>query len=145
VIGAVGIAVVAFRIVRDRATEVETVPATRTAAAGSSVALSSTGYIVAHHKIAVNSKVTGRVKWVGVNKGDTVKAGQVLVELEDDEFLAQRTQARGQAEAARAMLQELQAGSRPQEIEQARDALEDARATLRNDRITFERTLQLVS
>ena len=26
------------------------------------------GYIVAHHKINVNSKVTGRVKWIGVER-----------------------------------------------------------------------------
>ena len=40
--------------------------------------LSASGYIVAHHKITVNSKVTGRVAWIGVEKGDKVKEGQVL-------------------------------------------------------------------
>ncbi len=44
---------------------------------------------MAHHKISVNSKVTGRVAWIGVEKGDKVKEGQVLVRLEDDEFKAQ--------------------------------------------------------
>ena len=52
--------------------------------------LSASGYIVAHHKITVNSKVTGRVAWIGVEKGDKVKEGQVLVRLEDQEFRAQR-------------------------------------------------------
>ena len=50
--------------------------------------LSATGYIVAHHTINVNSKVTGRVEWIGVEKGDKVKEGQVLVRLEDQEFRA---------------------------------------------------------
>src|SRR5215467_10158340 len=86
---------------------------------GGSVVLTATGYIVAHHKINVNSKVTGRVKWIGVEKGDHVKQGQVLVKLEDDEFRAQYSQARGSADAAQAFLDELQHGSRPEEIAQA--------------------------
>ncbi len=61
------------------------------------VVLSATGYIVAHHKINVNSKVTGRVAWIGVEKGDKVKEGQVLVRLEDQEFRAQYEQAKGAA------------------------------------------------
>ena len=50
--------------------------------AGESV-LSASGYVVAHHKIAVGAKVMGRVAWIGVEKGDLVQAGQVLVRLED--------------------------------------------------------------
>ena len=61
------------------------------------VVLSASGYIVAHHKINLNSKVTGRVKWIGVEKGDEVKEGQILVRLEDDEFRAQYDQASGAA------------------------------------------------
>ncbi len=86
--------------------------------AGSTV-LSASGYIVAHHKISVNSKVTGRVAWIGVEKGDKVKEGQVLVRLEDEEFRAQYEQARGAVESAKARLLENQNGSRPEEIEQA--------------------------
>lgn len=125
------------------APEVQTVRATAISSGGPGTALSATGYIVAHHKIAVNSKVTGRVKWVGVEKGDHVKAGQILVQLEDDEFQAEVQQARGQVQTARAYLQELEAGSRPQEIEQALNNLEQARATVRDDRVTLERTRQL--
>src|SRR5687767_2868754 len=55
------------------------------ASQGESV-LSATGYVVAHHKIAVGAKVMGRVAWIGVEKGDTVREGQVLVRLEDNEF-----------------------------------------------------------
>ena len=65
-------------------------------AAGGQTILSATGYIIAAHKIEVASKVNGRVAWIGVDKGDKVKAGQVLVRLEDDEYRAQVTQQRGQ-------------------------------------------------
>jgi HlyD family secretion protein len=130
-------------LVSRSAPEVQTVRATAIRSAGPGTTLSATGYIVAHHKIDVNSKVTGRVKWIGVEKGDHVKAGQVLVQLEDDEFQAQVQQARGQLEAARAYLRELEGGSRPEEIQQALDNLEQARATVRDDKITLDRTRQL--
>jgi HlyD family secretion protein len=93
----------------------------------------------------VNSKVTGRVKWIGVEKGDKVKEGQVLVRLEDDEFRAQYQQAKGAADSARAYLQELQHGSRPEEVAQSQHNLDEARATLTNDKVTLDRTRNLFS
>jgi HlyD family secretion protein len=78
-----------------------------------------------------------------VEKGDKVKEGQVLVRLEDDEFRAQYDQAKGATENARAYLQELQNGSRPEEIQQAQHNLDEARATLTNDQSTLQRTRQL--
>lgn len=107
--------------------------------------LSATGYIVAHHTINVNSKVTGRLAWIGVEKGDKVKEGQVLVRLEDQEFRAAYEQAKGGMENARAYLEELQHGSRPQEIQQAQHNLDEARATLTNDRLTLDRTKELAA
>jgi HlyD family secretion protein len=109
------------------------------------VVLTASGYIVAHHKINVNSKVTGRVAWIGVEKGDKVKQGQVLVRLEDDEFRAQYEQAKGATENARAYLEELEHGSRPEEIDQAQHNLDEARATLANDKLTLDRDTQLWS
>lgn len=107
--------------------------------------LSATGYIVAHHTINVNSKVTGRLSWIGVEKGDKVKEGQVLVRLEDQEFRAAYEQAKGAVENAQAYLEELQHGSRPQEIQQAQHNLDEARATLVNDKLTLDRTRELAA
>ncbi|MGH9530381.1 MAG: efflux RND transporter periplasmic adaptor subunit, partial [Terriglobales bacterium] len=66
-----------------------------------------------------------------------------LVRLEDDEFRAQYEQARGAADNARAELEELQHGSRPQEIQQAQHNLDEARATLVDDKVTLDRTKNL--
>jgi HlyD family secretion protein len=136
-----GLAATAYRLFAREAPEVQVVRASaqNTTDVGG-VVLSASGYIVAHHKINLNSKVTGRVKWIGVEKGDKVKEGQVLVRLEDDEFRAQYEQAKGAAENARAYLEELQHGSRPQEIAQAEHNLNEARATLANDKVTLDRT-----
>jgi HlyD family secretion protein len=77
--------------------------------------LSASGYVVAHHKIAVGAKVMGRVAWIGVEKGDKVQQGQVLVRLEDSDFRAQSNQARANLSAAQARLDQVRSGSRPQE------------------------------
>jgi len=139
-----GLIAICYRLFAASPAEVEVVRASSEGGADASgVVLSASGYIVAHHKINVNSKVTGRVKWIGVEKGDKVKEGQVLVRLEDDEFRAQYEQAQGAVENARAYYDELQHGSRPEEVQQAQHNLDEARATAANDKITLERTKEL--
>ena len=113
--------------------------------AGSSVILNATGYIVSHHKIEVAAKVIGKVDWIGVEKGDKVKQGQVIVRLEDDEYRAQLDQMKGQLANLQARLAELEHGSRPEEIAVARANLEQAKADLENAKVTFDRTRRLVS
>ena len=144
VVVSLGLVALVYRLVSPSAAEVEVVrAATEGGGDVGGVVLSAGGYIVAHHKINVNSKVTGRVKWIGVEKGDKVKEDQVLVRLEDDEFRAQYDQARGAVENARAYYEELQHGSRPEEVQQAQHNLDEARATAANDKITLDRTREL--
>jgi HlyD family secretion protein len=112
---------------------------------GNQVILTSTGYIIAAHKIEVASKVNGRVAWIGVDKGDKVKAGQVLVRLEDDEYQAQVTQYKGNLANLQGRLEELQNGSRPEEISRDRADVDQAKSDMENARITLNRTRQLVS
>jgi HlyD family secretion protein len=135
-----GVVAIAYRLFGKDAAEVEVVRASAQNSDVGGIVLSASGYIVAHHKINLNSKVTGRVKWIGVEKGDKVKEGQILVRLEDDEFRAQYEQAKGAADNARAYLEELQNGSRPEEVQQSEHNLNEARATLANDKIVLDRT-----
>ena len=67
----------------------------------------------------------------------------MLVRLEDDEFRAQYQQAMGAVENAKAYLQQLQNGSRPEEVQQAQHNLDEARATAANDKVTLDRTKEL--
>src|SRR5579871_1637431 len=147
VIVLLGLVVLGYRAISGDTPEVEVVRAAAQTSgndAGAAV-LSATGYIVAHHTINVNSKITGRVAWIGVEKGDRVKEGQVLVRLEDQEFRAAYDQAKGAVENARAYLEELQHGSRPEEIQQAQHNLDEARATSANDKLTLDRTKELAA
>jgi HlyD family secretion protein len=125
---------------------VETVRVKTISAAGApeGVVLNATGYIVAAHKIEVAAKVIGKVNWIGVEKGDKVKQGQVLVRLEDDEYQAQLTQARGQLANLQARLDEALHGSRPEEIAQALANLNSAQADLENARVSLDRSRKLV-
>src|SRR5690349_8702730 len=106
--------------------------------AGESV-LSASGYVVAHHKIAVGAKVMGRVAWIGVEKGDRVQEGQVLVRLEDSEFRAQVNQAQANLAASQARLDRLKTGSRPEEKLKDKAAVLQAEANLKNAQAEFER------
>lgn len=144
VIVLLGVAALAYRFMGNTP-EVDVVRATAEGGDIGGVVLTATGYIIPHHKIEANSKVTGRVAWIGVEKGDKVKEGQVLVRLEDQEFRAQYDQARGAADSARAQLAQLQHGSRPEEIQQTEHNLSEARATAANDKTTLERTKTLVA
>src|SRR5258707_1944410 len=106
--------------------------------------LSVSGYVVAHHKIAVGAKVMGRVAWIGVEKGDKVQQGQVLVRLEDNDFRAQANQARANVSAAQARLDQMRSGSRPQEKLKDKAGVLQAQATLRNAEAEHDRTEKLV-
>ncbi len=107
------------------------------------VALDAAGYIVAHHKIEVASKVVGRVASISVEKGDKVQKGQALVHLEDDEFRARVRQAEGNLAALKARLAEFEAGSRPEEIERAKANLEEARADSERLKLDVDRVKAL--
>ncbi|UCF36296.1 MAG: efflux RND transporter periplasmic adaptor subunit [Acidobacteriota bacterium] len=101
--------------------------------------LIASGYIIAHHSHELGSKVTGRVEWIGVEKGDKVTKGQLLVKLEDREFRAQLAQSEATLALTKSRLEELEAGTRPQEVDRAEAELKRAEADLSNARLEHER------
>jgi HlyD family secretion protein len=129
------------------AVEVETARV-RTASTAASTAgatiLNATGYVIAAHKIELASKVSGRVAWIGVEKGDRVKQGQTLVRLEDEEFRARLTEAEGQLGMLKAQLSALENGSRPEETARSKADLEQVRADMENARVSLNRTRSMV-
>jgi len=71
-------------------------------------------------EIRVGSRVGGRVSRVLVSEGDTVDAGQPLVEFEPYDLLEREQQAIAELAAREASLQKLKAGLREEEIGQAK-------------------------
>src|SRR3954466_12267618 len=80
--------------------------------------------------ISVGSRAGGRIARGLVKEGDTVTAGQPLLELEPGDWSAQLLQAKAQQMSAEAMLDKLKKGARPEELEQARARTLTAQAAL---------------
>lgn len=79
----------------------------------------------------VSSRVGGRVAKILVHEGDTVKAGQPLVELEADTNLASKQALAANADQLEQQLKKLQAGNRPEEIKRQEAAVAQAEAALK--------------
>lgn len=70
--------------------------------------LTVSGYIVARERIELSPRFLGLVKWIGVKKGDYVTNGQVIVLLDDSEYMARLKEAEARLESAKVALQKAQ-------------------------------------
>ncbi|HSG47169.1 MAG TPA: efflux RND transporter periplasmic adaptor subunit, partial [Longimicrobiales bacterium] len=77
-------------------------------------------------------QIAGRIESILVREGDSVGAGQEVAFLDGEELLARRRAAVAQQEGAFALLQEMESGFRPEEVEEGRAALRQA-AVKRDD------------
>ncbi|MGA6993089.1 MAG: efflux RND transporter periplasmic adaptor subunit [Candidatus Deferrimicrobiaceae bacterium] len=64
------------------------------------------GTLEARAEFVVAPKVNGRIERIAVNLADTVKRGQVVAELDNDEYVQEVAQAKADLEVARANLSE---------------------------------------
>lgn len=88
-------------------------------------------------------KLPGRVESRLVSEGDTVAAGQIVARLEHKDLLAELSMRQADVESARAILAELEAGSRPEEIAQAQAQLDLAEAERDRAEADFRREKEL--
>src|SRR5439155_7220223 len=86
------------------------------------VALQAKGYVVAVHPVQVSPKVGGMLVWVSerLEEGRLFKEGEILAKIEDVDYKAERDQAKYALKAAEERWNELKAGNRPEEIDQAK-------------------------
>lgn len=68
------------------------------------VPLSLPGELAAFQSVAIYPRVTGFVKTVGVDRGSTVRSGDLLATLDAPELVAQRAEAQSKLQAAEAQL-----------------------------------------
>lgn len=102
--------------------------------------VSVTGRVQSADSADLAFEMGGRVEAIEVEVGQTVKAGDILVRLNDDDLAAQRRQAQASVQSAQAQLaqfqaalesqqsklDELRAGTRPEEIQVAQTAVYNA-------------------
>src|SRR6185503_13450060 len=84
--------------------------------------------------VTVASRTGGRVKQVLVHEGDRVEPKQPIVILEPGDLDAQRAIAVAQLEQAKAALDKLEKGARPEEIAQAKARAAQAEAAFAQTR-----------
>ncbi|HEY0672317.1 MAG TPA: HlyD family efflux transporter periplasmic adaptor subunit, partial [Longimicrobiales bacterium] len=85
----------------------------------------------------------GRVAQVNGREGDRVAAATILARLDQDELEARKSAAVAQAEAARALLLELEHGARPEELRQAQSSVTAAQSRLEESEAALTRTRRL--
>jgi HlyD family secretion protein len=86
----------------------------------------------------------GQIEAVLVHEGDRVTVGMELARLDTAQLAAQLAQSRAAAAAARARLRELEAGARPEELEQARAAARAAADRYADAQRDFDRLQRLL-
>ena len=87
---------------------------------------------------------SGPVTRMLVQEGDAVKTGELIATLDDARFAAALAQAEGEMRNQEQVLARLLAGSRPQEIDQAKATMDALEVTYQNDEINYQRAQRLV-
>lgn len=95
-------------------------------------------------EVALGFQVPGRIASVVPHEGDRVTTGEVLAELDRSELDARKAQAEAALAGARALLRELEAGSRSEELAQAREADRAAGERLGDAQRDFDRVQRLL-
>ncbi len=108
-------------------------------------ALESKGYIIPAHQILVSPKVGGMVTKLMITESQRVIKGEVLAEIEDTEYRAERDRAKALLESAQHNLSELERGFRPEEIEQARAELAEAEAQRVQLEADYKRSAEMLA
>lgn len=99
--------------------------------------VSVTGRVVPAESVDLAFERTGRVSNIYINIGDSVYAGQTLISLENGDQLAQLNQAKANLEIQQATLDELNRGSRLEEIEVQKVKVTNAEKALQDSEVTL--------
>jgi membrane fusion protein YbhG len=85
----------------------------------------------------------GPVTRMLVEEGDRVRKGQLIAEIDDRRYRAALDQAEGDMRNQREVLARMEAGTRPEEIAQAKATMDALRVTYQNDEINYRRAVVL--
>jgi HlyD family secretion protein len=95
-------------------------------------------------EVVLGFRVGGRIEEMAFEEGERVEPGAHLARLDAEPFEESLAVAESRVEQARARLEKLESGSRPQEVEQAAARVSQAEAIVRNARKSYERKLGLL-
>ena len=93
--------------------------------------------------IKIGSELSGRLKSVSVEEGDTIHRGQALAELENGDYRAQVESARASVVAKEATLRKVINGARRQERDEAWSSVDEAKAVMEDAQSELHRRQEL--
>ncbi|MFW6367371.1 MAG: efflux RND transporter periplasmic adaptor subunit, partial [bacterium] len=105
--------------------------------------LEVTGDVLAVDKVVVAATKEGPISYCPWREGDEVKAGEKLVEIDRPVHRAEVKSAAAALAVANARLADLEAGTRPEEIDQARANVKKWQATLEETQNNYRRQAEL--
>mgnify|MGYP005849626815 FL=1 len=106
--------------------------------------LDLTAEVVPVESIQISSTVEGPIGYLPWREGDRVEAGQKLIEINREMYRAEVKAAEAALAVAQAKLDDLKAGTRPEEIEKARQSVREAEESAEFEKSDLERIMQLV-
>jgi RND family efflux transporter MFP subunit len=109
----------------------------------SAIVLDTSGYLMAQTKVQILPKIPGTILEMHIDEGTKIKKGDLLVQLDAKEFAADLAASKASLAQAKARLDEMVAGARPDEIHQAESLLTQAQARSKFALQDFERAQQL--
>ena len=117
----------------------ETSPAPGAAALDSAVIAAPGRVEAVSEEVRVSSELSGRLKVVNVEEGDRVQRGQVLAEIQNDDYRARVGEGEAELAQREAELRRTVNGARPQERREAEASMQAAEAVLNNAKSEAER------
>jgi HlyD family secretion protein len=93
--------------------------------------------------IKLGSELSGKLRYVGVEEGDTITRGQIVAVLENDDYRAQVGSAEAEVSAKEAGLRKVLNGARSQERSEAWSSVLAAHAVMDNARSEMDRRQKL--
>ena len=93
--------------------------------------------------VTISAKVSGQIQKLFFNEGDKVNAGDTLITIDHDVTAIQLQQSDASVESSKAQLDLLIQGARSEDIKQAEDALNQAKANYDYAKLTRDRNEKL--
>jgi HlyD family secretion protein len=96
-------------------------------------------------QVELSPKVSGYLEKISVQIGDSVRQGQVIAQIDRAEFVQKVREVEAKVAQAKAAADELEAGTRSEDIRQAEEAVKQAQSRYDNAKTTRERMDALYS
>lgn len=102
-------------------------------------AISLTGDIAPLMQVDLFPRVSGYLEQISVRLGESVRQGQTIAQIDRTDYLQKVREIEARVALARAQLEEIEAGPRPEELRQAEEAVRGAQSRFDNAKLHRDR------